>query len=311
MEGNTCRQIHADNNSRDGMMKDSIVQKLYTQDELERKIECNTAKLGRSQTKNDYPSIASVCYDLGRLYEILGDREKSQLYYQKVVDEWNTHPHEVPDYVCVNALEALKRPEEALEIVLAHAVSWDPEILADLYEEMDRKKEAQLIYIGKAYYSWKLSEIYRPLWPFWHPHYLQKAADFYEKAEDFERTHLYNEQAMEAWEKIKENIEKDLELIEEAWLYEEVGYIYEKAGKLEIAMEYYERAKATYEQAYDEDPSAVYTNQVDGDWDEYRVFFASHIPDLRLMYFRSDGPEENDYRRMRYRILKLKEQRNL
>ena len=291
-------------------MTDSIIKRLYTRDELEHKIEGEIAKLRRVRTEHDYRSTASVCYDLGRLYEILKDTDKSQHYYQKVVDEWNTHPDEVSDHICVSALRALNKPKKALEIILAHAVNWDPEILASLYERMGRKKEAQLIYAGKAYYSWKLSEAHRPSWPFWQPHYLQEAADLYEKAQDYERTHLYNKQAMEVWEKIKDDI-KDLELIEEAWLYEEVGYIYEKAGTLETAMKYYKKAKAAYERAYDEDPTAVFAHQIDGDWDDYRGFFAEQIPDSRLIYFHSDGPEENDYRRIKYRILRLKEQTKL
>jgi len=84
--------------------------------------------------------------------------------------------------------------------------------------------------------------------------------------------------------------------------------IYEKAGEFDTALEYYKRAEVKYEQAYTEDITSTEVNQVDGDWDDYWGFFVNQIPDFRLIYFRSDGPEENDYRRIKYRILNLKEQ---
>ncbi|MBU7017769.1 MAG: hypothetical protein HXS44_09680 [Theionarchaea archaeon] len=161
-----------------------------------------------------------------------------------------------------------------------------------------------MLYAGLATFSAKLSRAYHS---FWRPHYLQKAADLWEKAELPEMAHRYGKEAVEAWEKIKENIEKDLEPIEEAWLYEEVGYIYEKAGRFKTALEYYEKAKSKYEEAY-KDPHAVFTYQVDGDWNDYWGFFAQQISDFRLIYFLPDGPEENDYRRIKYRILNLKDQ---
>ncbi len=286
-------------------MKNPIVKKLYMQEELKHKIEQHITELRRSQTEKDFRSIASVCYDIGCLYEILGEEEKSRYYYQKIVDEWNAHPGEVPYYICVNALEALNRPEEALQIILTHPRNWDPRTLAHFYEKLRRKEEAALIYAGLSYYSYKLSEAY---YHFWRPHYLQEGVDLCEKAGLSERARIYNKRAIEAWEEMKDNIGRSLHSIEEAWLYEEVGYIYEKAGKFEPALEYYKRSEARYEQAYTEDVASTKANQIDGDWDDYWGFFVEQIPDFRLIYFRSDGPEENDYRRIRYRILNLKEQ---
>ena len=94
-------------------MKYLLFKKLYAKQELQHKIEDYKEKYEQFQAKNDYPSIASACYNLGRLYEILGDREKSQLYYQKVVDEWNIHPHKIADHLCVNALRALNSPKKS------------------------------------------------------------------------------------------------------------------------------------------------------------------------------------------------------
>ena len=60
--------------------------------------------------------MASACYDIGCLYELLGEEEKSRYYYQKIVDEWNAHPEDVPYYICVSALKALEKPKEASEM---------------------------------------------------------------------------------------------------------------------------------------------------------------------------------------------------
>lgn len=289
-------------------MRNPIVKQLYTKQELEHKAKEHNKKLEKLQIQNDYRSIASEYYDIGCLFELLNDKEKSKYYYQQVVNVWNSHPDDVFDSVCVSALRALKKPEEALKIVLLHAKGWHPEILAHLYEEMDRKKEAQVIYAGKAYYSYQLSEACIPSWLLWQPHYLQEASDLYEKAQGFKIANLYNQKAVEGWEEVKDNTE-NLELIEKAWLFEEVGYIYERAKKFEMAMDYYEKAKDTYNLAYtNEGLLSTETNEKENDKDRYLGFFAHQIPDFRLIYFRSDNPEENDYRRIKYRMLNLEEQ---
>lgn len=287
---------------RDDMMKNPIARKLYTQKELKHKIEQHIRELKRSQSEKDFQSTLSVCYDIGCLYEILEDEEKSRYYYQKTADEWNSHLDKIPSHICVNALEALGRHEEALEVILAHPGNWNPRALAYSYEKLGRKKEAVLIYAGLSYCSYKLSEAY---YRFWQPHYLQEGADLCEKAGLTERARIYNQRAVEAWEKMKDNIERSLHPIEEAWLYEEVGYIYEKAGNLRTALEYYREAESKYKQAYIEDADSTEANQLDGDWDDYWGFFVHQIPDFRLIYFCLDGSEENDYRRIKCRILSL------
>jgi tetratricopeptide (TPR) repeat protein len=285
-------------------MKSSILSILYTQKELKCKVDEYIERYEQVRSSKDYQSMASRCYDIGRLFELLKDKEKSGYYYQKVVDDWNSYPDKIPYYLCVNALKALNKPEEAFKIVLAHAKSWDLKDLARFYEELGRVEEARLLYSGLATHALMLSRFCS----FWQPHYLQQAADLREKAQDFEMVQLYNQRAVDAWEKMKDTIERPLVPIEEAWLFEEMGYIYEKAEKLETAMEYYNKAKSKYELAYIEDLTSTGAHQVDGDWDYYLRFFAKQIPDFRLIFFRLDGPEENDYRRIRFRILNLKEQ---
>lgn len=283
-------------------MKNPILKRLYTQEELHHKVSEWVARYEKFRTMKNYQSMASTCYDIGCLFELLENKEKSTCYYEEIVNEWNAHHGEVPYRICVSALRALGRPEEAFSVVLTHAKSWDLIGLANLYEEMDRIGEARLLYAGIAANSLALSNSSS----FWRPHYLQEAADLREKAQHFEIAQVYSQRAIEAWGGIEDYLDKSLELIEKAWLYEEVGYIYEKAGRLEKAMDYYRKAQSRYREAYAEDPTTVLTHQIDGDWDRYFGFFARQIPDFRLIYFRPDGPEENDFRRIKYRILSLK-----
>ncbi len=282
-------------------MKNPILRKLYTEEELQNKINEYTVKCEKSCIEKDYQSVASRYYDIGCLFELLEDEEQSDYYYQKILEIWNAHPEKISYHMCVSALVALRRPGEAFEIVLAHARSWDLRSLANFYDELGRSEEARLLYAGMATYSVMLSRSYS----FWQSHYLQEAADLCEKAQNFEMAQVYNQRARETWEKTKNNVKNSLNTIEEAWLYEEIGYIYEKADKISIAMDYYKEAKSKYEAAYLRDPTSVFAHQVDGDWDCYLGFFVKQIPDFRLIFFRPDGPEENDYRRIKYRILNL------
>ena len=75
---------------------------------------------------------------------------------------------------------------------------------------------------------------------------------------------VYNQKAVEAWERIGIE-EESLVSIEEAWVHEEVGYIYQKADNSETAMDFYKKAWAYYREAYTIDVTATETNQVDGD----------------------------------------------
>jgi tetratricopeptide (TPR) repeat protein len=118
----------------------------------------------------------------------------------------------------------------------------------------------------------------------------------------------YNQKAVAAWEGIKDNIQKSLSLIEEAWLYEEVGYIYEKAQKFVTAINYYQKAQSRYKKAHSEEPHIVGAHQIDGDWNRYFKFFVRQIPDFDFIHFHYEHPEDNDYRRIKYRILNLEKQ---
>jgi tetratricopeptide (TPR) repeat protein len=249
--------------------------------------------------------MAFAYNDIAHFYELLGNKKKRNLYYEKIIDMWHDHPGKITELECVSALRALQRSEEALQIVLSNPKGWGVETLAQLYEELDRKAEAIVIYSSLAIYSFRLSEAY---YPFWQPHYLQEASDIFTRAESPDYASKYNQRAVKAWEDLKGNIQKSLALIEEAWLYEEIGYIYEIAKEFEMAMDYYEKAQSKYKKAYTEEPTAVGAHQIDGYWKRYFKFFIYQMRDFDFIHFNCEHPMNNDYRRIRYRILNLEEQ---
>ena len=73
-------------------------------------------------------------------------------------------------------------------------------------------------------------------------------------------------------------------------------------------MDYYRKAQSRYEKAHTEEPHIVGAHQIDGDWNRYFKFFTRQIPDFGFIHFRYEHPEDNDYRRIKYRILNLEKQ---
>jgi hypothetical protein len=282
------------------------IKKLYTKEELQKKLKERITKCEWYQKTKDYRLLAAKYYEIANLYEILGSKEKKEYYYQKIVDVWNTHPEEIHVLSCAAALKKLNRPEEAFNVVLKYSKNSTVTTLANLYREVGREDEARLLFSSEAYHRLELAKAY---YKFWRPHYLQDAADFFEKGGQTECALKYNQQAREAWEERKDNIPGHFYPVEKGWLYEEVGYIYERAGKCETALKYYRKAKSQYELAYSEEHLAsTEAVQAEWNWDRYKTHFALQISDFELIYFRSDDPQENDYRRIRFRILNLKEQ---
>ncbi len=285
-----------------------IIKKLHTREELEGKIDKYMEKYEEYKSKNDFGSMAFVCSEIACIYEILEDTEKSNYYYEKIVEMQNVHPDEFVDALCISALRRLQRSEEALKMVLSDPKSRGVETLAHLYEDVGRKEEAIIIYSGLAHCSY---ELFRVCSPFWKPHYLREAADLNEKAEKFDRVSEYTRKAVEEWLKNKDTIDNTLYVIEEAWLNEEGGYIYEKAAQFEVAMEYYQKAQSKYELAYTDEhvtsTEVTYVEFFSDWWSKYYEFFLRQIPDFRLIHFRYEHCKKNDYRRITYRILNLEE----
>ncbi len=285
-----------------------IIKKLYTREELEGKIEEYMKDYEKHESKNEYEYMTFACGDIATLYEILEDKEKSNYYYERIVEIWKAHPGKFVDLECISALSRLQRSEEALKIVLSNPKSWGVGTLAILYEELGRKEEAIIIYSGLAHCSYELCRVCSP---FWKPHYLRKAADLCEKAKKFDRVSEYTKAAVEEWEKNKDNIENTLYVIEEAWLNEEGGYIYEKAGQFDVAMKYYQKTQSKYELAYTDEhvtsTEVTYVEFFSDWWSKYYEFFLRQIPDFRFIHFRYEHCRKNDYRRITYRLLNLEE----
>jgi tetratricopeptide (TPR) repeat protein len=282
-----------------------IISNLYKREELQQKISEYIQEYEEYKSKKNYRLMTLLYNDIAHFYELLGDKENSDMYYERIVDIWHDHPEKFVGLECVSALSALQRPEEALQIVLSNPKGWGVETLAQLYEEVGRKEEAIVIYSSLAINSLKFSEAY---YPFWQPHYLQEASDIWTRIESLDYAQNHNQKAVAAWEGIKDNIQRSLSLIEEAWLYEEVGYIYEKAQEFETAINYYQKAQSRYKKAHSEEPHIVGAHQIDGDWNRYFKFFVRQIPDFDFIHFHYEHPEDNDYRRIKYRILNLEKQ---
>jgi hypothetical protein len=64
--------------ARGGEMITPLFERLYTQEELQCKVVRYEAGYEQFQDKNDFRSMASACYDIGCLYEILEEEEKSR-----------------------------------------------------------------------------------------------------------------------------------------------------------------------------------------------------------------------------------------
>jgi tetratricopeptide (TPR) repeat protein len=258
-------------------------------------------ELQKELDDKDYRMAAFRGLDVAHIYHILGDKKKANHYYRAALNYLDSADFQ-PLWIRLECLSALGKHEEALKIVLD-----DPHYTqlgrATLFEKAGNHDIAQKIYTELAIEHAKKaikSEFLQPL-------FLQHAADLWERAHNIKEARKYNQMARKAWEKMKDNMES-LHTIEKAWLNEEVGYIYEKAGKFETAMNYYEKAQANYEQAYAEDVTSAGAHYVDGDWDYYIPCFYLQLPEIRMIELSFEYFIKFDFKRIKYRILNLKEQ---
>lgn len=287
----------------DIMKRIEIFKKLFTEQELKESLREAHYELQKELDDNDYRMAAFRGLDVAHIYDILGDKKKANHYYRITLNYLDSADFQ-PLWIRLECLSALGKHEEALKAVLD-----DPHYSqlgrANLYEKAGNHDIAREIYTELAMEHSKKairSEFLPPL-------FLQYASDLWERAQNIKEAREYNQMAREAWEKMKNNMES-LHTIEKAWLYEEVGYIYEKAGKFETAMDYYEKAQANYERAYTEDVTSAGANYVDGDWDYYIPCFYLQLPEIRMIELSFEYFIKFDFKRIKYRILNLKEQMN-
>lgn len=286
------------------MKKTEIFKKLFSQQELEENLQEAQGRLQKELKNKDFTIAAFYSFDIAYIYELLRTKKKAEHYYRITLEYLNRAKFQFL-WVKQECLLALGKHQEALETALNDSHHTKLE-LAKLYEKAGEYGISRQLFTELAVEQSKKAN---EAGEFFKPHFLQGTSDLWARAHNENEACIYNRRAIEAWEKMKDNIDKSLELIEEAWLYEEVGYIYEKAGKFETAMEYYEKAKSKYEQAYTEDPTSTGAHQVDGDWDYYKErFFYLQFLGIRMFRLRIEHPMKYDYRRIKYRILNLKEQ---
>lgn len=281
-----------------------LFKRVYTRKELKILVEKTLQELEVCLKKKDYRMTSFYSLDLARIYDLLNEKKKAEQQYTSTLEYVDRSGFPL-GWVTIECLYALGKFEKALTIELSDPYPnelW----LAFLYEKIGDHDSAQTIYANRA--PVQSHEGYETFTLF-QPHYLQKNSDFWEKAQNAEKARKYNQRAVQTWEKIKDNI-VHLDPIEEAWLYEEVGYIYEKAGRFETAMEHYKKAKGKYEIAYTKDLDSTEVNKIDGTWDYYREHFSVQLfPEIRFIDLMVDSIN-HDFRRIKYRILNLKEQMN-
>jgi tetratricopeptide (TPR) repeat protein len=286
------------------MEKNEILKRLFTEQELREYLKEALKSLQEELNSKDYSIAVFYSFDAAYLYELLGDRRKAEHYYQTTLDYLNHSKYQWLG-IRIESLRALGRHQEALETTLNDPGHVKLRVAA-LYEDVGKQRIAQNLFTKFAIEQSKKADEVKG---FFQPHHLQEASDLWDKARNRNKTLTYNQKAVEAWEEMKDTLQKPMELVEEAWLYEEVGYIYEKAQKFETALKYYEKAKSRYEDAYTEDPGVVFVHQVDGDWDFYKeYFYYVQFLGLRMFKLRVEHPMKYDYRRIKYRILNLKDQ---
>lgn len=277
-----------------------IIDRLYTKRELKRLLQTSQCRLQGDLKRKNYSGAAFYSLDIVRIHQFLGEPEKAQSQCEKTLEyiEQSEYPWLWSRLEC---LIVLGRKEEAREIILGN-----PHLgkhgLAAIYEGLRDYDFAQTLYKElAAEHSREADES-----TYFQPQRFQYASDLWEKAHNMQEARRYNQEAVEAWERIGAD-EESLVSIERAWLHEEVGYIYQKAGDSETAMDFYRKAWSCYREAYMVDVTATGANQVDGDWDSYSQWFSVQIPLDIVFMFRCEHPMRYDQRRMRYRKLSLKE----
>jgi tetratricopeptide (TPR) repeat protein len=277
-----------------------MIEALFTKRELERILHKSLSRLEKELEEKDYSFATFYSFDIARIYRFLGEREKAQVQYDVTLEyeEQSKHPRL---WIKQECLIALGRNEEGRKVALNDSHS-SKHGLALMYEEIGDYDLARTIYLELAAKHSKEADGST----YFQPQLFQYASDFWEKAGNKGESRVYNQKAVEAWERVRSGEESHIS-IERAWLHEEVGYIYQKAGNPETAIEFYRKAWACYREAYMVDVTATGANQEDGDWDFYVPWFSVQIPTLIVFEFSCEHPMRYDQRRMRYRKLSLKE----
>ncbi len=282
-----------------------IFRKLFTERELKENLQKAHKNLQREINEKNYWMAACFSFDLARIYDLSHEKKKSKHYYRTTLEYMNRADFQSLQ-MRVMCLIALDKSEEALKTVLDNPPHNKKE-LAKFYETLGKFEISQKIYAEIAV---KQLCDHDRMENFIYPHCLQYISDLWEKAQNIEKAHEYNQKAVEEWEKAQNFLERNLYPIEKAWMYEGIGYIFEKSGEFEEAMKYYEKALKKYElvntKEYRVSSKAHY---IDGDWDYYYIkYFYFQLPEILMFNLTVEDFMKFNFRRVKYRILKLEMQ---
>ncbi|MBU7043241.1 MAG: hypothetical protein HXS47_06580 [Theionarchaea archaeon] len=286
-------------------MHKKLIQKLFTESELEDIIKRASHRCHSELAERQFRMAAFYNLDVAHAHDLLDDISTAHQNYELTIQYLNQDQHQ-PIWIRLECLYRLGKTKEALEAGIKEGCT--ELAVASLHENAGLYSEAQKLYKTIAQtYTWKPEYTRDHLFPL----FLQHHSDLWAKAQNMEKTLYYNEKAHEKWEKIKDNLPENLVPIEKGWLYEEIGHIYERAHSYNEAMAYYEKALEYYLLANTEEylPSSD-TNIDDGDWEDYAIEFLFQLPEIKIIKIFIDRFVLYNPRRVKYRILNLKEKRS-
>ena len=280
-----------------------LIQSLFTEPELRDIIKRASHMCHSELEEHQFRLAAFFNLDVAHAYDLLDDIPTAHQNYELTIQYLNQAQFQ-PIWIRLECLYRLGKNEEALEAGIKEGCTESR--IALLHENAGLYSEAQKLYETIAQtYTWKSEYTRDHLFPL----FLQHHSDLWAKAQNMEKTQFYNEKACEKWEKIKDNLPENLVPIEKGWLFEEIGHIYESAHSCNQALEYYEKAHENYLLANTEEylPSSE-TNYVDGDGEDYIInFLFQLLPEINLIYYFVDFFMKDTLRRIKYRILNIKE----
>ncbi|MGD2249795.1 MAG: tetratricopeptide repeat protein [Candidatus Methanofastidiosia archaeon] len=279
-----------------------VLRKLFTEQELKENLRKTNNRLLEELDEKSYWMAACFSFDLARIYDLLYERKKSKHYYHTTLKYLDCADFQSL-WMRIECLLAVGKSKKAYNTILTNPPHSQKD-LARYYEKLGKYEISQKLYAELA--ETQSCDINK-MENFIFPQCLQYISNLWEKAQNIEKAHEYNQRAVKAWEKI--TIEKRLYPIEEAWLYEGIGYIYEKSCEFGKALEYYEKSLKKYELADTKEyRNSSEANYIDGDWDYYYIkFFYFQLPEEPMLNLRVEDFMKFNFRRIKYRILKLEE----
>ena len=183
------------------------LKKLFAEQELREYLEEALNSLQAELDSKDYSIAVFYSFDVAFVNELLGDRKKAEYYYQTTLDYLGRAKYQWLG-IRIECLRALGRHQEALETALSDPAHVKLRVAA-LYEDVGEYSIAQDLYTKLAIEQSKKADEVKG---FFQPHHLQEASDLWDKARNSNKTLLYNQKAVEIWEKMKDTSQEPMEI---------------------------------------------------------------------------------------------------